>query len=72
MIASWADVEVRFQSGTRMGAAASGTLRRRKGGYFASEHDFLLPGNHRYLKPASGSQEGDYRRFDTRLKMKKL
>ena len=72
MIAFRTDVEIRFQRRTRIGRAATGTLRRRWDGDFTSEHDSLLPGNCRSLKQTGGSQPEDYRRFDTRLWMKSL
>ena len=65
MIASRADVEVRFQRGPRVNRAATGTLRRGRDGDFTSEHDSLLPGNDRNLKPTSGSRPSNYRRFGT-------
>src|SRR5579862_2444293 len=69
MIASRADVEVRFQRATRVNRAATGTLRRGRNGDFASEHDSLLPGNSRNLQTTGGRLQTNYRRFGTRLWM---
>jgi hypothetical protein len=49
MIASRADVEVRFQSGPGVDRAALGTLHRGRDGDFASGHDSLLPDDTRKL-----------------------
>jgi hypothetical protein len=50
MIASRANVEIRFQRGPCVNRAATGTLQRGRDGDFASQHDFLLPGIDRNLR----------------------
>jgi hypothetical protein len=50
MIASRADVEVRFDGGPGVNRATSGTLHRGRDRDFTSEHDSLLPGNARNLR----------------------
>ena len=47
MIATGTDVEIGFQSGPGVNRAATGTLQGIGDGDFTSQHDSLLPGNHR-------------------------
>src|SRR5271165_6830961 len=44
MVASRADVQVRFQYGACLNRGASGTLHRGRDRRFAPKHDSLLPG----------------------------
>ena len=50
MIASRADVEIRFQSGSRVNRGTTWTLHRGRDGDFTSQHDSLLPGNTRNMR----------------------
>ena len=50
MIATRTDVEICFQDGPLVNGGASGTLQGRWDRDFTSQHEFLLPGNHRDLR----------------------
>jgi hypothetical protein len=50
MIASRADIEIRFQSGSRVNRGTTWTLHRGRDGDFTSQHDSLLPGNTRNVR----------------------